>query len=121
MSQINCFPWKQALCRKKLKLKIKDGQVGVAMTKLVIDVLTVVPKDEIIKKVIPYVRLFLYKECTICEDLKKWDLFWEYFVGYWCSSRCFIETWNNIDEDEVYFELQNRTELITHWRGTTVQ
>ena len=75
------------------------------MTKLVIDVLTVIPRDEIIEKGIPYVRLILDKECTTREDLQTWGLFWKYFVGHWCSSRGFIETWNIIDEDEEYFEL----------------
>ena len=68
------------------------------MTKLVIDVLPVFTRDDIIEKGIPYVRSILDKECTTRDDLQKWDLFWEYFVS-------FIETWNIIDEDEVYFEL----------------
>ena len=88
-----------------IKLKIDDEQMGVTMTKLVIDVLTDIPRDEIIEKGISYVRSILDKECTTREDIQKWDLFWEYFVGYWCSSRGFIETWNGIDKNEEYFEL----------------
>ena len=80
-----------------------------AITKLVIDLLTLIPRDEIIEKGIPYVRSISDKVCTTREDLQNWALFWEYFVGYWCSSRGFIETWNIIDEDAVYFESQNRT------------
>ena len=75
------------------------------MTQLVIDVLTVITRGEITEKGISYLRSILDKEFKTHEDLQKWDLFWEYFVWYWCFSRGFIETWNIIDEDEVYFEL----------------
>ena len=51
------------------------------MTKLVIDVVTFISRYEIIEKGIPYIRSILDKECTTREDLQKWDLFQEYFVG----------------------------------------
>ena len=38
-----------------------------------------------------------------------WDTFWAYFTNFWCSSPSYIETWNIVDTDKQYLNLQNRT------------
>ena len=101
------FHWKQALRRKMKKLNIEDQYVSMAMHKNVIDVLTVIPRDEIVRKGIPYVRSILDQEDV--EGREKWNSFWDYFTKFWCSSMDFIETWNIIDRNEEYYDLQNRT------------
>ena len=78
-----------------------------AMHKNVMDVLTVIPRDEIVRKGIPYVRSILDQEDV--EGREKWNSFWDYFTKFWCSSMDFIETWNIIDRNEEYYDLQNRT------------
>ena len=99
------FHWKQALRRKMLELKIDDEYISMAMTKNVIDVLTVIPRNEVVRKGIPYVKSILDKEVDTDDDREKWNSFWTYFTNYWCSSESFIETWNIVDADEEYMNL----------------
>ena len=104
------FHWKQAIRRKMLHLKMDEKQVSMAMHKHVIDVLTIIPHDEILTKGIPYVRSIIDKECNSDIDLKKWDDFWrDYFIKFWMSSEDFVKTWNIYDEDHDYKDLQIRT------------
>ena len=80
------------------------------MTKHVFDILTILPRDEIKSKGIPYVRDIIDAEYDNNEDKKKWDFFWnKYFVKFWMSSAKYVETWNINDDERNYKELQNRT------------
>ena len=75
----------------------------------VMDVLTVIPLDEIICKGIIYIRSILDQEDSSVEGREKWNSFWDYFTNFWCSSIDFIEIWNIINHNEEYYNLQNRT------------
>ena len=104
------FHWKQAIRRKMLALKIDGEQISMAMTKFVLDVLTVIPPNEILSKGIPYVKSIIEKELVKQSDKDKWKLFWEtYFIKYWMSSESFIKCWNIHSEDDSHLDLQNRT------------
>ena len=89
------FHWKQEIRRKMIFLKINAKQIKLAMSKNVLDILTILPQDEILSKGIFYVRDIIDTECKDVEDVKKWDFFWNnYFKKYWVSSEEFIKTWN---------------------------
>ena len=63
------------------------------MTKNVLDILTILPRDEIIPKGIYYVRDIIDTECNKSEDCKKWNFFWDtYFKKYWMVSEEFVKT-----------------------------
>ena len=80
-------------------LKINTKQIKLAMTKHVLDILTILPRDEILSKGVFNVRDIIDAECKDVEVVKKWDIFWNnYIKKYWMSSEEFIKTWNICDE-----------------------
>lgn len=104
------FHWKQANRRYMKKVcKIEDGQVSHAMRKNVLDLLTIIPKDEITEYGIPYVRSILDPLCETEKELEKWNTFWKYFVREWMQSPRYVKTWNIHDENQEYLDLYNRT------------
>ncbi|KAE8985556.1 hypothetical protein PR002_g22609 [Phytophthora rubi] len=75
-SLIGClFHWKQAIRRKLIDLRIPANQIAEAMSPGVIDVLTVIPIDEIRSKGIPYVMSIVNTKGAACI----WASFWDYF------------------------------------------
>ena len=54
-------------------LKINTKQIKLAMTKHVLDILTILPRDKILFKGIFYVRDIIDAECKNVEDVNKWD------------------------------------------------
>ena len=48
-----------------------------AITKFVLDVLTVIPPNEILSKGVPYVKTIIEKELKTKDDKDKWN----YFLG----------------------------------------
>ena len=60
-----------------------------AMTKNVIDILTIIPRGEIATKGILFVRSILEPNLGE-EDLEKWGKLWTYFNSYWMSSMAFF-------------------------------
>ena len=70
------FHGKQVLCRKILKLKMNREHISYAMTKNVMDELTVIPRVEIIRKVIPYVRSILDHDNVIMKENAKFEFFY---------------------------------------------
>ena len=46
-----------------------------AMTKFVLDVLTVIPPNEILSKGVPYVKTIIEKELKPKDDKDKWNYF----------------------------------------------
>jgi hypothetical protein len=95
---IGClFHFKQAT-RKKMKvdIHIPDVEIYIAMETGMLDLITVLPADELWKKGIPFVRMMIneaiYEHYT--EEVKegkleampdyqgKWDTFWAYFEKY---------------------------------------
>ena len=93
---------------KAKDIGIRDEQISMAMTKYVMDILTIISRGKIATKGIPFVRSILEPNLG-AEDLEKWGKFWTYFNNYWISSMDFVATWNIHDEDENYFDLVNRT------------
>ena len=84
--------------------------MGMAMTKFVLDVLTVIPPNEILSRGIPYVKSIIDKELVKQVDKNKWKSFWEmYFIKFWMSSEIFISCWNIYSEDDSHLDFQNRT------------
>jgi hypothetical protein len=83
------FHWKQAIRRKLIDLRIPAESVSAAMKPGVIDVLTLVPYNEIKSHGIPYVR------SKIDEVGHKglWNTFWNYFTRTWMTMYD-VETWN---------------------------
>ena len=75
-----------------------------------IDLLTIIPKKEIVKFGIPYLKMVIKSMPGFNEsDAKKWDEFWAYFKRFWCSDDKFIATWNIHDEKtNGYPDIHNR-------------
>ena len=69
------FHWKQAIRRKMLKLHIKEEQVSMAMEKNVMDILTIIPRNEVRTTGIAYVMSILDPEITSEVDKMKWSEF----------------------------------------------
>ena len=104
------FHFKQATrSYMKKTCKIEDEQVGHAMRKNILDLLTILPRDEITEYGIPYVRSILDDLCKTDKELEKWDTFWKYFVREWMQSPRYVKTWNIHDENQEYLDLYNRT------------
>ena len=103
-----------------IEYKIEKDQIKLAMTQSVLDILTVIPREEILTKGIDYVRDILDAAYKTKQDTRKWDTFFEkYFKKFWCSSDAFIKTWNICDIDENYKKLQNRTNnALEKYNGT---
>ena len=76
---------------KAKDIGIRDEQISMAMTKNVMEILTVIPRGEISIKGIPFVRSILEPNLG-AEDLEKWGKFWKYFNSYWMSSMDIIAT-----------------------------
>ena len=82
------FHSKQAARRKMIDLSIPDHEVQIAMRFGVYDLLTVLPKDELDKKGIPFIQTMImdllgeYYMTNKPKDKaweRKWDTFWVYF------------------------------------------
>ncbi|KAG6617495.1 uncharacterized protein IUM83_02441 [Phytophthora cinnamomi] len=81
-SLIGClFHWKQAIRRKLVDLRLPTNQIDEAMAPGVLDVLTVIPIDEIRCKGIPYVMSIVNTKGTA----RIWAGFWDYFVRTWMT------------------------------------
>ena len=116
-SKINgcLFHWKQA-CRRKMKdLHIPDDQIKIAMTKNVMDILAVVPPDELKSKGIPFVHSLILEKIKSAgikmtnAHKKYWDVFFnEYFRRQWLSA-AMVDVWNLFGQDGDIVALQNRT------------
>ena len=52
------------------------------MRKGVLDLLTVIPQNEIVEIGIPFVRSLIEKKLDK-RQIEMWDEFWEYFISYW--------------------------------------
>ena len=75
-----------------------------------IDILTIIRRDEIKSKGIPYVRSKIEDEGNDVSlaELEKWNTFWAYFEGQWMSPEM-VNTWNIHDGDEEEREKKKRT------------
>ena len=71
----------------------------------VLDLLRMIPQDNIEDFCIPYVRSVI-EDGLSKEEIEKWDLFWEYFTKTWIS---ILDSWNICLKDGSYKDLMNRT------------
>ena len=87
------FHWKQAIYRKVISLKFDEPVIDRFKDRKVFEQLTLIPPNEIRKYGIPYVREIMDYELSN-SDMKKMEIFWEYFENFWLSSPSFIYSWN---------------------------
>ena len=74
---------------KTKDIGIRSEQVSMAMTKKIMDILTIIPRGKIATKRVPFVRSILQTNLGE-EDLYKWGKLWTYFNSYWMSSMAFV-------------------------------
>ena len=90
------FHWKQAIRRKLISLKLSNEKeiVDIMMHQNSIDILTIVPVNEIKRKGIPFVKDNLKDAMNEDKDFQKMQSFWHYFDKFWMTSEKFINSWN---------------------------
>ncbi len=71
-----------------------------------LDVLCVIPRDEVEGKVIAYVCSRLEKEKDSRKEMKKWNEFWLYFRHHWIP---LLDRWNIYNKDGKYLDVANHT------------
>lgn len=104
------FHWKDGNGRYMKGCKIEKEQISYAMKPGVLDILTIIPKNEIPKKGIAYVKFLIdsqFPDMTV-SDREKWAEYWKYFENFWCHSR-FINMYNINSETRDKRDLRNRT------------
>ncbi|GMF63467.1 unnamed protein product [Phytophthora fragariaefolia] len=98
------FHWKQALRRKMIELRIPQDQIAAVLTPGVLDILTIIPVDQIADKGVRFVR----SKITETGSKTKWDTFWRYFRNTWMQSYG-ADLWNVESMTAAGVDLQNRT------------
>ena len=106
-THVGClFHFKQALRRHLIKkIRMDEGSVTAAMKIGSLDLLSVIPRDEVIEYGIPYLRSVL-EAGKEKKTVAKWDVFWAYFNKTWIP---IIESWNICIGDDEDIEIVNRT------------
>lgn len=104
---VGCFFYLNQAWRKHLLSKINFSKADIrkAMSVGVLDLLMIIPQDDVETFGIPYVRSVI-KEGLGEEDVAKWDLFWEYFNKTWMPM---LDNWNVCDNSGHYKKVLNRT------------
>ena len=91
------------------KLELHDDIIEYTLDDNSLDMLCIIPIDEILTKVIHFVQSNL-DEFVLKEDGNKWVELWKYFISYLCSDKQFMHTWNiHMKEAEYFYVLRNRT------------
>ncbi|KAG3232845.1 hypothetical protein PI124_g22077 [Phytophthora idaei] len=98
------FHWKQALRRKMIEQRVPQNQIAAALAPGVIDVLTIIPVDQIADTGIRFVR----SRVDETGSKTKWDAFWRYFRKTWMSTYG-ADLWNVDSMTASGIDLQNRT------------
>ena len=108
------FHWMQSIRRCMISLGVKKDQVSYSTTKNVLDILTMIPKNEIVKKGAPHAKHDIESMGLTSEDRQKWSTFWTCFSKFWLSSSFFIGLWNiadnNDEENEIHSRVNNGLE-----------
>ncbi len=109
---IGCFFHLKQAWRRYLTvtLRMEHVAIKVAMEVGALDLLCIIPRDEIIKYGIPYVRAKV--ECGQSEEtVQKWDEFWKYFRKQWLSKAVPVSSWNICKNtgNSKYIQMVNRT------------
>ena len=105
-THVGClFHLKQAWRRCLIsEIKMPEKDVKRVMQIGVLDLLCVIPRDEIVKYGIPFLREKLETDAD-ADTINRWNIFWKYF-DYWLS---IIPSWNICKENGEFIELNNRT------------
>ncbi|KAH9093759.1 hypothetical protein Ae201684P_016381 [Aphanomyces euteiches] len=80
------FHFKQACQRHMIKYRIPPGEVKIAMSSGVLDMLNVIEPDKVEKQGIKWVRRKIKESCDeggLGYSKQKWSRFWKYFVKTW--------------------------------------
>ena len=105
---VGCFFHLKQAWRKYLVETVKmpsDTIVKEAMRVGSLDLLCIIPRNEIVAYGIPYLRSLLEKDQT--DDVKnRWKLFWKYFFMQWIP---IIKDWNICKSPNEYITMVNRT------------
>ena len=99
------FHWKQALRKKMIEFSMNTDQIAHLMQK--IDLLTVIPKDEVEWKGIPYLHTMIEPDLAN-EDIEKLNKFWMYFEKFWLRPKI-LDMWNMVDKLDADIEAIART------------
>ena len=94
--------WRRYLVKK---LRMDEGSVTTAMKIGSLDLLSVIPREEVVEYGIPFLRSVL-EAGKEPKTVALWDKFWEYFHNTWISM---LESWNICIGDDEYIDLVNRT------------
>ena len=79
------------------------------------DLLAVIPPDEVNDIDIPFVRSLVEKNLDAI-NIEIWEKFWDYIVSLWLKV-VGVDSWNIYLQDGQYKEIKNRTN--NGWRHTT--
>ena len=92
------------------RTQIAKEQVSFAMQPGILDLITVIPKNEVERWGIPYIRQLIeveyFEEEISVTDKNRWDNFWLYFIKNWIPG---IHTWNISMAKKDQLDLNNRT------------
>jgi hypothetical protein len=105
---VGCFfHFKQAL-RKHLpdKLNMPKNLIKLAMLSGMLDLLCVIPRDQVEGKGIAYVRLQLEKGKESRNEMKKCNEFWLFLGCQWIP---LLARWNICNKDDEYYDMVNCT------------
>ena len=104
---VGCFFHLKQAWRRQLisKLGFLKEQLRVPMSSGVLDLLTVLPQDEVESIGIPYVRSVI-EENADAATIQKWDRFWDYFESTWLP---ILDNWDISLAEDDYKDLINRT------------
>ncbi len=86
--------WRRYLT-EELRFSMEEVEYGMQVG--VLDLLTIIPQDEVESFEIPYVRSLLEKDLDE-EGARKWDMFWQYFAKQWLPIK---DTWNVTREKHI--------------------
>ena len=115
------FHFKQAIRKHMIEvLYFHKALVSLFMEVGKLDLLTVIPVEEILPYGIPYLRELMESDLTYLSDIyesddinfveederERWDQFWDYFSRQWMPIK---DSWNISGEDDQYRKYVNRT------------
>lgn len=108
-THIGCFFHLKQAWRKYLleKCHIDRETVKVAMQVGMLDLLCVIPADEVSAHGIPYLRSIFGANLSV-RELEKWEKFWQYFERQWMP---ILSSWNvaHLENDGECYDVINRT------------
>lgn len=103
------FHWKQAIRRKIKDLRFEESSVvDRFMHRSTLETLTIIPPEEIKEFGIPFVREIVDENLNE-NDMKKVEMFWEYFEKFWLGSPSWINSWNVHHQNGDYKKKLMRT------------